>query len=57
MHEQLLISKGARRFRRFGALFGHSLLVAIASSSVIALLFIFYFIMRDAIPFFRIEGV
>jgi len=57
MHEELLISKGARRFRRLGALFGHSLLVAIASSSVIALLFIFYFIMRDAIPFFRIEGV
>jgi phosphate transport system permease protein len=56
MQNQLLISKGARRFRRFGALFGHSLLVAIASSSVIALLFIFYFIMRDAIPFFRIEG-
>jgi phosphate transport system permease protein len=56
MQNQLLISKGARRFRRLGALFGHSLLVAIASSSVIALLFIFYFIMRDAIPFFGIEG-
>ena len=56
MQNELLISKGARRFKRLGALFGHSLLVAIASSSVIALLFIFYFIMRDAIPFFRIEG-
>ena len=56
MNEQLVISKGARRFRRLGALFGHSLLVAIASSSVIALLFIFYFILRDALPFFRIEG-
>ncbi len=57
MRNELLISTGARRFRRLGALFGHSLLVAIASSSIIALLFIFYFIMRDAIPFFRIEGV
>lgn len=57
MREQLLISEGARRFRRLGALFGHSLLVAVASSSIIALLFIFYFIMRDALPFFRIEGV
>jgi phosphate transport system permease protein len=57
MREQLLISKGARRFRCLGALFGHSLLIAIASSSVIVLLFIFYFIMRDALPFFRIEGV
>jgi phosphate transport system permease protein len=57
MREQLLISEGARRFRRLGALFGHSLLVAVASSSIVALLFIFYFIMRDALPFFRIEGV
>jgi phosphate transport system permease protein len=57
MHEQLLISTGARRFKRFGALFGSSLLIATASSSVIALLFIFYFIMRDALPFFRIEGM
>jgi phosphate transport system permease protein len=56
MREGLVISEGARRFRRLGALFGHSLLVAIASSSIIALLFIFYFIMRDAIPFFRLEG-
>jgi phosphate transport system permease protein len=56
MKEGLVISEGARRFRRLGALFGHSLLVAIASSSIIALLFIFYFIMRDAIPFFRLEG-
>jgi len=57
MREQLLISRGARRFKRFGALFGSSLLIGTASSSVIALLFIFYFIMRDALPFFRIEGV
>jgi phosphate transport system permease protein len=57
MREQLLISRGARRFKRFGALFGYSLLIGTASSSVIALLFIFYFIMRDALPFFRIEGV
>jgi phosphate transport system permease protein len=56
MPNELLISAGARRFRRLGALFGHSLLVAVASSSIIALLFIFYFIMRDALPFFRIEG-
>ena len=57
MREQLLISTGTRRFKRFGALFGSSLLIATASSSVIALLFIFYFIMRDALPFFRIEGM
>jgi len=57
MREQLLISEGARRFKRLGAFFGHSLLTGVASSSIIAILFIFYFIMRDALPFFRIEGV
>ena len=57
MQDQLVISKGARRFRRVGALFGSALLVALASSSVIALLFIFYFIIRDAFPFFRLEGI
>jgi phosphate transport system permease protein len=57
MPEQLLISRGARRRQRLGALFGHTALVAIASSSVVALLFIFYFIIRDAVPFFRLDGI
>lgn len=57
MHEQLLISGGARRWKRLGALSGHAALTAIASSSIVALLFIFYFIIRDAVPFFRLEGV
>lgn len=56
MKQQLLMSKGARRFRRAGALAGQSVLVLIASSSLLALLFIFYFIIRDAVPFFQIEG-
>lgn len=53
---RLLMRRGARRFRRLGALAGNAVLVTIASSSLIALLFIFYFIIRDAIPFFRLEG-
>jgi len=57
MREQLLISGGARRWKRLGALSGHAALTAIASSSIVALLFIFYFIIRDAVPFFRLEGV
>ncbi len=57
MHEQLLMTKGARRRSRLAALFGHSVLAAVASSSIIALLFIFYFIVKDAVPFFRFEGV
>jgi phosphate transport system permease protein len=52
----LLMSEGALRFRKAGALVGRSVLIAVASSSLIALLFIFYYIIRDAIPFFRIEG-
>ncbi|MBN1884383.1 MAG: phosphate ABC transporter permease subunit PstC [Candidatus Krumholzibacteriota bacterium] len=57
MSQKLLMSRGARRFRRAGALAGRSVLVFVASSSLLALLFIFYFIIRDAIPFFRIEGI
>jgi phosphate transport system permease protein len=56
MHERLLMNKGARRQSRLRALFGHSVLVALASSSIVALLFIFYFIIKDAVPFFRFEG-
>ncbi len=57
MRAELLMSRGARRRNRLGALFGRTALVAVASSSIVALLFIFYFIIKDAIPFFRIEGV
>lgn len=56
MNEHLIMSAGTRRVKRLSALFGHTVLVAVASSSVIALLFIFYYIFKDAIPFFRIEG-
>jgi phosphate transport system permease protein len=56
MQSRLLISKGARRYKRLGALFESTALTVIASSSVIVLLFIFYFIIRDAVPFFRLEG-
>jgi phosphate transport system permease protein len=51
------MSKGVQRHRRLGALAGKTVLITIASSSLIALLFIFYFIIKDAIPFFQIEGV
>ncbi len=51
------MSKGALRMQSVGALAGRSILIAIASSSLIAILFIFYFIIRDALPFFQIEGI
>ncbi|MCK4350676.1 MAG: ABC transporter permease subunit, partial [Candidatus Krumholzibacteria bacterium] len=45
------------RMQRVGTLAGRSILIAVASSSLIALLFIFYYIICDAIPFFQIEGI
>jgi len=35
---------------------GHGLLFVMASSSLLAVLFIFAFIIRDAVPFFRLRG-
>lgn len=53
---RLLMGARERRMRLIGSRIGHAVLMAIASSSLVALLFIFYFIIRDAVPFFRIEG-
>lgn len=52
----LLLSKGSRRIRGLGSMLGHGMLLLITSSSAVAVLFIFYFIARDAIPFFQLEG-
>lgn len=56
LKDELLMSEGALRVKKAGALVGRSVLIAVASSSLVALLFIFYYIIRDAVPFFRIEG-
>jgi phosphate transport system permease protein len=56
INKQLLMTEGALRYQRMGTLFGKSILITIASSSLIALLFIFYYIVKDAVPFFQIEG-
>lgn len=55
--KRLLLSKRASRVRRLGSLAGHSLLLVITSSSILAVLFIFYFIARDALPFFGLRGI
>jgi phosphate transport system permease protein len=57
LQEELLLSKGALRMQRAGTLVGRSILITVASSSLIALLFIFYYIIRDAMPFFQLEGI
>lgn len=52
----LLLSRGARRRQRLAADLGQLFLLAVTSLSALAVLAIFYFIARDAIPFFRLEG-
>ena len=53
----LLLSHSARRRQRLVAALGNGFLLAVTSLSTLAVLFIFYFIARDAWPFFRLEGV
>lgn len=53
---ELELSDAANARQFAGQLFGRGLLLSIASVSAIAVLFIFYYIARDAIPFFRIRG-
>jgi phosphate transport system permease protein len=52
----LVMSASASRFKRLGAFLGESLLFLITSLSTVTVFFIFYFIARDAIPFFKIKG-
>jgi phosphate transport system permease protein len=53
----LCLSRSTSRRRRLGALLGHGLLFLIASSSTITVLFILWYIAREAIPFFQMEGL
>ena len=52
----LLLTHAARRRQRLAAALGSGFLLAVTSLSALAVLFIFYFIARDALPFFRLEG-
>lgn len=54
--ESLLLSRKSGRARRFAASMGQGFLFLVTSLSAIAVLFIFFFITRDAIPFFRLKG-
>jgi phosphate transport system permease protein len=49
----LAISQSASRRKRLSALAGQGFLLAVTSASLLAVLFIFYFIIRDAWPFFQ----
>lgn len=57
LRSSLLLSARTSRLRRMAGLAGHGSLLLITSSSAIVVLFIFYFIFKDALPFIRLEGV
>lgn len=50
------MSKSTSRLRQFGAALGQGFLFSVTSLSTLTVFFIFYFITRDAIPFFKLEG-
>lgn len=52
----LLLTSGAMRRQRVGAALGQLFLLAVTSLSALAVLSILFFIARDALPFFRLEG-
>ena len=54
---RLMLSRRARRIRKAGSFAGKTLLMLITSLSIIAVFFIFYFIAKDAIPFFQSQGI
>lgn len=56
LKKALLLSRRASLTRRLAALAGHGVLFLITSSSALAVLFIFLFIAKDAIPFFKVRS-
>lgn len=55
-HENLLLSNKDRMLQRFGYLSLNSFLFLITSVSTLAVLFIIFFIAKDALPFFELKG-
>jgi phosphate transport system permease protein len=53
----LLLSERASRLRRLISRMGHGTLLLITSSSALTILFIFYFVIKDAVPFFQLHGI
>ncbi len=54
--ETLVMSRSSSRIQRAIALVGTAGLLLVTSLSMIAVLFIFFFIARDALPFFQLRG-
>jgi len=53
---QLVLSRGRNLVRKILDMVGRGFLLAITSVAAIAVLFIIFFIARDAVPYFRIRG-
>lgn len=53
----LILGRRADRLKRVGSLAGHGVLLLITSTSVFAVLFIFFFIVKEALPFFQLRGI
>ena len=54
--QDLLLSARRRLLQRLGSLTGSAFLLLVASSSVLAVLFILFFIAKGALPFFQLRG-
>jgi phosphate transport system permease protein len=52
-----MLSERALRLKALGAFVGNGVLLFVTSLSALAVLFIFFFIARDAFPFFRMQGL
>ena len=51
-----MMSAGTSRMKRLGNFLGQGFLFSVTSLSTLAVFFIFYFIAKDAIQFFKLEG-
>jgi len=52
----LVMNASTSRLRRLGGLLGQGFLFSVTSLSTLTVFFIFYFIAKDAFPFFKLEG-
>ncbi|MCU0611246.1 MAG: phosphate ABC transporter permease subunit PstC [Candidatus Eisenbacteria bacterium] len=53
----MLLSKSASRWQRTASFLGQGFLFLVTAFSAASILFIFYYIFRDALPFFQLRGV
>ena len=53
----LRATRGAQLTKRLGALIGQGFLLLVTCCAAMTILFIFYFILKDALPFFKLRGI